>query len=303
MLNEKYRPKSFDDVLGQSVTIEILKNVIKNEDFRPFLFIGNSGVGKTTVAKIFCKEINAEIFELDAATNGGVKDVQNIIQESKLQSLTSKYKIFMIDECHCLSNAAWSSFLLELEMKKKNVLYIFLTTEVHKIPETILSRLVTFQFHNISPQMIFDYLKEIAKKENILVEEASLAYIARVVKGNVRLALNYLEKCKLLDKKLTLEDVLELIKVKDAAYLEKFVYSKDIFFQIKCLDELILEGYDLEEFVGQCLNFLIRDNLTKNYTPLIDVYLNLKNEIKDEQFSKEIIVGRLWRENVAKWGK
>lgn len=294
MLNTKYRPKEFKDVLGQKTTIEILENIIKNEDFRPLLFIGNSGVGKTTVAKIFASKIDAEVYELDAATNGGVNDVKNIIQESKLQSLTSKYKVFLIDECHCLSNAAWSSFLLELEMEKKNVLYIFLTTEANKVPETILSRLVTFQFHNLSAKVILEFLKEVAIKENIQIDEESLIYLSVMARGNTRLALNYLEKCQMLNRPLVLADALEIIKVKGNKYILDFIKG-DVHYKLKCVESLLEEGYDLEMFIGQCLNLLIKQSLKENkFNPLIDTYLNLKAELKGEQYQKEIIIGRLW---------
>lgn len=294
MLNEKYRPKVFEDVIGQEVSIEILKNIIKTQEFRPLLFIGNSGVGKTTVARIFCNQLNAEIIELDASTNGGVEDIRKIIQDSRLQSLTNKYKVFLIDECHCLSSSAWSSFLLELEYKKKNVLYIFLTTETHRIPETIMSRLVSLNFHSISSSLLYKNLLTVSRKESIDVDRRALEYISVVSKGNVRQSLSYLEKCQLLGRALTLNDVLNVIKIKDSKFIKEFLNS-DTKKQVEHIQHLLEQGYDLEDFIGSCLNYVIKMSLKEDrYSGLIDVLVNLKSEIRDEVFAKEIIIARLW---------
>lgn len=293
MLNEKYRPKTFNEIVGQKITVEILENIVKSKDIRPMLFIGNSGVGKTTLARIFAKELKSELIELDASTNGGVENIRSIIQDAKLKSVTSDLKIFLIDECHCLSSSAWSSFLLELEDNKPHVSYIFLTTEVHKIPETILSRLVTFQLHQLTTVQIENQLKKIVELEQIQISEKGVHYLAYVCKGNIRLAINYLEKVKSLNRFITENDLLELLQIRDSQFILNFLSTtpQD---QYTILEQLENDGYDLRFFINQCLSLTIRQSMKQSYNPIIDTLLQIKQAIKEDDFKKETIVGYLW---------
>ena len=166
----KYRPKTFEDVVEQDSTKVILQQQIATGEFQhAYLFVGPAGCGKTTNARIFADEINkheGNPIELDAASNSGVDDVRNIIQQAKTKSLDSEYKVFIIDECHSLSNTAWQAFLKLIEEPPAKSIFIFCTTNPEKIPKTILSRVQRYDFKRISQQGIVDRLKYIIEQEN-----------------------------------------------------------------------------------------------------------------------------------------
>ena len=166
----KYRPQSFDDVTEQESTKIILTQQLESGEIQhAYLFVGGAGTGKTTCARIFANEINqhkGQPIELDAASNSGVDDVRNIIQQAKLKSLDSEYKVFIIDECHALSNTAWQAFLKLLEEPPAKSIFIFCTTNPEKIPKTILSRVQRFDFKRISQQGIVNRLRYIIEQEN-----------------------------------------------------------------------------------------------------------------------------------------
>ena len=166
----KYRPKTFEDVVEQDSTKVILQQQLESGEFKnSYLFVGGAGTGKTTCARIFADEINnheGNPIELDAASNSGVDDVRNIIQQAKTKSLDSEYKVFIIDECHSLSNTAWQAFLKLIEEPPAKSIFIFCTTNPEKIPKTILSRVQRYDFKRISQQGIVDRLKYIIEQEN-----------------------------------------------------------------------------------------------------------------------------------------
>lgn len=165
----KYRPKTFDDVVEQSATKVILQQQLDSGEIKnAYLFCGGAGTGKTTCARIMANEINKGFgnpIELDAASNNSVDDVREIIQQAKTSSLDSEYKIFIIDECHSLSNQAWQAFLKLLEEPPAKSVFIFCTTEKNKIPKTILSRVQQFDFQRISTNAIAGRLTEVLKQE------------------------------------------------------------------------------------------------------------------------------------------
>lgn len=165
----KYRPQSFDDVTEQNSTKIILTQQLKsNEIQHAYLFVGGAGTGKTTCARIFAHEINehkGQPIELDAASHSGVDDVREIIQQAKLKSLDSEYKVFIVDECHSLSNTAWQAFLKLLEEPPAWSIFIFCTTDKQKIPKTILSRVQEFNFQRISQKAIVNRLEYILQQE------------------------------------------------------------------------------------------------------------------------------------------
>ena len=169
-LANKYRPKRFEDVSEQGAIKTIIENQIKDKDIRnAYLFCGGAGTGKTTCARIVADMINdgkGKPIELDAASNNSVEDVRRIITDSKYKSLTSEYKIYIIDECHSLSNAAWQAMLKLLEEPPASTIFIFCTTDPQKIPRTILSRVQRYNFQRISKKGIIDRLKYIIESEN-----------------------------------------------------------------------------------------------------------------------------------------
>ena len=169
-LATKYRPKTFDDVTEQSSVKIILQQQISSGEIQhAYLFCGGAGTGKTTCARIFANEINkgqGNPMELDAASNNSVDDIRNIIQQAKVQSMDSEYRIFILDEVHALSNNAWQALLKILEEPPKKAIFIMCTTNPEKIPKTILSRVQRFDFKRISQQVIVDRLKYIIEQEN-----------------------------------------------------------------------------------------------------------------------------------------
>ena len=166
----KYRPKTFDDVTEQtSIKIILEQQLEYGETKNAYLFVGGAGTGKTTTARIFANEINKGIgvpVELDAASNSSVEDVRSIIQQAKTKSLDSEYKVFIIDECHSLSNTAWQAFLKLIEEPPAKSIFIFCTTNPEKIPKTILSRVQRYDFKRISHKGIVDRLRYIIEQEN-----------------------------------------------------------------------------------------------------------------------------------------
>lgn len=166
----KYRPATFDDVVEQdNIKVILQQQLESNEVKHAYLFCGGAGTGKTTCARIFAKEINkgqGNPIEMDAASNSGVEDVRNIIQQAKSKSLDSEYKVFIVDECHAISLMGWQAFLKMLEEPPAKSIFIFCTTDPQKIPKTILSRVQRYDFQRISQQGIVDRLKYILEQEN-----------------------------------------------------------------------------------------------------------------------------------------
>lgn len=210
----KYRPTKFVDVVGQSDIVKILKNQIDTGEVgHAYLFAGVAGTGKTTCARIFANEIagaNVAV-ELDAASHNGVDDVRSIIQESKLMPLNSKHKIYIIDECHALSNSAWQALLKIIEEPPTYLIFIFCTTDPQKIPHTILSRVQRFDFRRIPASVIVHRLSDVVESEKRKVKPDALDYIALMSNGCMRDALTTLEQCLALKDEISVDDVVAVL--------------------------------------------------------------------------------------------
>lgn len=171
----KYRPKSWDDVTEQNSTKVILQQQLESGEIKnAYLFCGPAGCGKTTCARIFATDINrgeGNPIEMDAASNSGVDDVRNIIQQAQTKSLNSEYKVFIIDECHSISNTGWQAFLKLIEEPPAKSIFIFCTTDPERIPKTILSRVQRYNFTKISQNGIVDRLKYILINEGYVLEK------------------------------------------------------------------------------------------------------------------------------------
>ena len=218
-LYRTYRPKTFNDVYGQQIIVQTLKNIVKNNKLtHAYLFIGPRGTGKTSIAKIFAKTINCmnskngisceecdickntnnneniDIIEMDAASNNGVDEVREIKNHVTLLPTISKYKVYIIDEVHMLTTGAFNALLKTLEEPPKHVIFILATTEPHKIPLTIISRCQLFEFKPIQKSIIIDRLKYICEKENIKIDDKSLDLIAQDSNGGMRDAISMLDQ-------------------------------------------------------------------------------------------------------------
>ena len=241
-LYRKFRPNDFNDVKGQDHIVTTLRNQVKaGRVGHAFLFCGSRGTGKTTVAKVLGKVVNCEnpeegnpcnqchmckgidnqttmnVIEIDAASNNGVDSVREIVEEVRYSPTEGKYKVYIIDEVHMLSTGAFNALLKTLEEPPSYVIFILATTEVHKIPVTILSRCQRYDFKRITIDTITDRLSDLMDEEGIQVEEKALRYIARVADGSMRDALSLLDQCIsfYLGESITYDNVLDVLGAVD----------------------------------------------------------------------------------------
>ena len=236
-LYRKFRPGEFDEVKGQDHIVTTLRNQIETDRIgHAYLFCGTRGTGKTTVAKILAKAVNCEhpvngnpcneceickkinrqasmnVIEIDAASNNGVGNVRDIIEEVQYSPAEGKYKVYIIDEVHMLSTGAFNALLKTLEEPPSYVIFILATTEPHKIPITIHSRCQRYDFHRISIDTIAQRLRELVDREQVEAEDKALRYVAKMADGSMRDGLSLLDQCIAfyLGQKLTYENVLEV---------------------------------------------------------------------------------------------
>lgn len=296
-LYRKYRPKTFDDVYGQQIVVQTLKNVIKNNKLtHAYLFVGPRGTGKTSIAKIFAKTINClhpeyglscekcdicisnnsnenvDIIEMDAASNNGVDEIREIRNHITLLPTVSKYKIYIIDEVHMLTTGAFNALLKTLEEPPEHIIFILATTEPHKIPLTIMSRCQSFEFKPIPVTTIKERLKYICAKENINIDDKSLNLIAEESNGGLRDAVSMLDQLNAYaDGNIKYEDVLLLNGRINDDEIEKFMTEmvnndlNSVFTKIESWQE---EGknfiYICEDFIRFLRNELIKFKLENN---------------------------------------
>ena len=276
----KYRPQTFDTVVGQKSITGTLKNAIKNDHLaQAFLFCGSRGVGKTTTARILAKTINCtqrtkdteacdkcesclsfnsgaslNVYELDAASNNSVDDIRSLIDQVRIAPQLGDFKVYIIDEVHMLSTSAFNAFLKTLEEPPKHAIFILATTEKHKIIPTILSRCQIFDFSRIKVKDITDHLADIAKKENVKAEVEALHLIALKADGALRDALSVFDQMITFSgNELTYKHVVENLHILDYDYFFKFVNhaeKEDIPNSLLLFNEILEKGFDAHHFLS-----------------------------------------------------
>ena len=278
-LYRKWRPVSFEDVKGQDPIVQTLKNQITSERIgHAYLFCGTRGTGKTSIAKIFARAVNCEhpvdgspcnecptcrsiqsgssmnVVEIDAASNNGVENIRDIREQVQYPPTEGRYRVYIIDEVHMLSIGAFNALLKTLEEPPSYVIFILATTEVHKIPITILSRCQRYDFKRISLETIANRLRELTQAEQIQVEDKALLYVAKAADGSLRDALSLLDQCVAFHygKVLTYDNALEVLGAVDSGVFSQMFgaivegRTKDC---ICSLEEIVIQGRELGQFV------------------------------------------------------
>lgn len=296
-LYRKFRPQTFAEVKGQEHVVRALTNqLINNRIGHAYLFTGTRGTGKTSAAKIFAKAVNCmhpvngepcnecenclsvnagnfvDVVEVDAASNNGVDDIRRIIDEVRYTPVKGKYKVFIIDEAHMITGAAFNAFLKTLEEPPSYAVFILATTEPYKLPITILSRCQRYDFKRISTDDIAANLAQITKGENVEADERALRYIARVGDGSMRDSISLLDKCIAfnLGEKLTYDNVLETLGTVDTEVFSKifrYVYASDAAGALNQIDAAVSDGRNLTQFTSDLI-WYIRNILMVNAAKL-----------------------------------
>ena len=306
VLYRKYRPQNFNDLYGQDSIKEILKDsIINNKLAHAYCFNGPRGTGKTSTAKLFAKAINCEnakdgiacgecnscknfnenpdIIEIDAASNNGVEEIRELRDNVKILPSNSKYKIYIIDEVHMLSQSAWNAFLKTLEEPPKHVIFILATTEIQKVPITVLSRCQRFTFRKIPKNIICDRIQSIAKEENIDIEKSAAEYIADLADGGMRDALGYIDQLSKKNKKITTELIQNCFGIiGDSTIEEIFLSAKEENLENlqNIFDDIANQGLEINLLISKILNYL--------YNEEIKILQNKSSLFNDPQTIKEL---------------
>ena len=319
-LYRKFRPAAFEDVKGQDHIVTTLKNQIKAErTSHAYLFCGTRGTGKTTIAKIFARAVNCEhptdgspcgecaicraiaagasmnVIEIDAASNNGVDSIREIVDEVTYSPAEGKYKVYIIDEVHMLSIGAFNALLKTLEEPPSYVIFILATTEVHKIPITILSRCQRYDFKRITIDTISDRMKELMEMEQVQVEEKAIRYIAKTADGSMRDALSLLDQCIAFHfgQELTYDKVLDVLGAVDTevfSRLFRIVLNGDVMGAISLLEEIVMQGRELAQFISDFtwyLRNLLLVRTADGAEDVIDISTENLERLKEEAQMEE----------------
>lgn len=286
-LYRKYRPQTFQDVCGRDAIVRTLKNqIISGRIGHSYLFCGTRGTGKTSIAKIFARAVNCEnpqdgnpccecascraisedanlnVVEMDAASNNGVEDIRTVIDQVSYSPTQGKYRVFIIDEVHMLSTAAFNALLKTLEEPPSYAIFILATTEPNKLPVTILSRCQRYDFGRLPAGIIEERLRAICEKEGLTCEDRALRYIATAADGSMRDGLSILDQCNAFNygnDVLSYEKTLEILGAVDTSVFSRLfrsVHIGDTVSALKIVDEVLSQGRELVQFVTDYIGYL-----------------------------------------------
>lgn len=291
-LYRKYRPQTFDQVLGQEHIISVLENEAKNKKIaHAYLFSGTRGTGKTTVARIFAKEIGTEphdIYEIDAASNRGIDDIRDIREAVNILPYSSKYKVYIIDEAHMLTREAWNAFLKTLEEPPEHCIFIMATTETHKLPETVISRCEQFNFKKPSHALLTKAIVDVAKKEGYEIEKNSGSLIATLAEGSFRDAFSILQKTINAsgDKKLSHQEIEKVLGAPSPQLVVDIIESiakQNIESGLETIKKATENNVDMDVFLRMILNNLRFVLLLRFSKDMVDF---VKDETSEKEFEK-----------------
>lgn len=334
-LANKYRPRNFEDIVEQDLVVQIVKNLCDSDQLtnRNFLFIGPAGTGKTTISRIIASELNegvGEVIEIDAASHGSIDNVRNIVEQAKKYPVGSKYKVFILDECHSFSNTSWQVFLKVLEESPAMTVMIFCTTNPEKIPATILSRVQTFKLSKISLEGVSSRLKyvldsEIAEGQEITYDEEAVNFVARLSNGGMRDALTTLDKALAYSTEINmhnLEVALNLPNYDNYFKLLQSYAKRDNSTTVATIDDVYNSGINFiqwfegfHSFVINVVKYILLGDINRTLVPshyedriskyssahlkicldLSDTVLKLIHDLKSTQYLQEVAITYLCR--------
>ncbi len=325
-LYRKFRPDTFADVKGQDHIVTTLKNQIRAGRIgHAYLFTGTRGTGKTTVAKILARTVNCEnptqegpcgqcricraiaagasmnVIEIDAASNNGVDNIREIVEEVSYSPAEGKYKVYIIDEVHMLSIGAFNALLKTLEEPPSYVIFILATTEVHKLPITILSRCQRYDFKRITIDTIAARMRQLTEAEQVRVEEKALRYIAKAADGSMRDALSLLDQCIAfnLGDELTYDKVLDVLGAVDTEVFSRLlrcVLDRNVLGCVQLLEEIVMQGRELTQFVTDFTWYLRNLMLVQSSDNLEDVIdMSSDNLVRLKEEAEMVDMNRIVR--------